>query len=234
MNNDQFHHPRLGTVHIRQSAKTRRISAKWRNGEVYLTVPRGIGLNTTMELLEKLVPRLLQTRPAKLYSEGQRLEFDSLTILIKRQEHLPKRIMAKAACPVSVIEVGSGLDFSDTETAKALSKTICRIARSLASEILLPQAKALAQRLDKQPKSWSISSGHRILGRCSSAGAIALSYMAVFLPRHLRDYVVCHELAHLDEMNHSGRFHELCNRYCCGKEAQYAKELRGFDWPVLR
>ncbi len=234
MPESQFQHPRLGTVHIRRSASTRRLSAKWRNGEIYLTVPRGIGMDATRELFEQLADRLLKSRPSKSYHDSQQLDFDGFSIVIKRQGHFPQKIMAKAGRPVSVIEVGSGLDFADPETTKAVSKMMCRIASSLAEQILLPEAVELSRRLGKQPKSWTISSGHRILGRCSGAGVIALSYIVVFLPRHLRHYVVCHELAHLDEMNHGPGFHKLCDRYCSGRERQYAKELHRFDWPVLR
>ena len=58
--------------------------------------------------------------------------------------------------------------------------------------------------------------------------------MLVFLPTHLRDYIIYHELAHLSEMNHSPRFHALCDAYCRGNESRYIRELNSFRWPVLR
>lgn len=63
---------------------------------------------------------------------------------------------------------------------------------------------------------------------------ISLSAITMFLPPHLRDYIVCHELAHLSEMNHSARFHEICNGYCGGREKSLQKELKAFRWPILR
>lgn len=58
--------------------------------------------------------------------------------------------------------------------------------------------------------------------------------MLVFLPQELRDYIICHELAHLSEMNHSPRFHALLDSYLDGREAMLAARLRAYSWPVLR
>jgi len=43
-------------------------------------------------------------------------------------------------------------------------------------------------------------------GSCSSKSNLNFNFRIIFLPRHLAEYVVVHELCHLKEMNHSSRF----------------------------
>lgn len=46
-------------------------------------------------------------------------------------------------------------------------------------------------------------------GSCNSRGVIRLSWRLMQAPPEMINYVVCHELAHLKEMNHSPRFYAV-------------------------
>lgn len=59
-----------------------------------------------------------------------------------------------------------------------------------------------------------LSSARTRWGSCSSRGGIALNWKLVFMPLAVADYVVCHELAHLKEMNHSPRFWSVVGQLC--------------------
>ncbi len=44
-------------------------------------------------------------------------------------------------------------------------------------------------------------------------GNLNFSYRLLFLPQHLVDYVIAHELCHLREFNHSPAFWKLVEEY---------------------
>ncbi len=58
-------------------------------------------------------------------------------------------------------------------------------------------------------------------GSCSATGTISLNWRLVQTPDPVRDYIIHHELMHLREMNHSGRFWARVEEVCPGwREAE--------------
>jgi predicted metal-dependent hydrolase len=70
-----------------------------------------------------------------------------------------------------------------------------------------------------------LSSARTRWGSCSHRSGIALNWRLVLMPLAVVDYVVCHELAHLKEMNHSPRFWSVVEQLCPDWQA-LRRELR--------
>jgi hypothetical protein len=64
-------------------------------------------------------------------------------------------------------------------------------------------------------------------GSCSKRGNLSFNYKIIFLPEHLRDYIIVHELCHLCELNHSPRFWALVEK-TCPKHQTIRRELRKY------
>ncbi len=62
-------------------------------------------------------------------------------------------------------------------------------------------------------------------GSCSANANLNFNYKLVFLPPHLADYVIIHELCHLAELNHSPAFWAHVAK-ACPDFAQHRNELR--------
>ncbi len=58
-------------------------------------------------------------------------------------------------------------------------------------------------------------------GSCSKRGNLNFNYRLIFLPPKIADYIIVHELCHLQELNHSSRFWNLV-----AKTIPNYKELR--------
>ncbi|MDD2885719.1 MAG: SprT family zinc-dependent metalloprotease [Dechloromonas sp.] len=95
-------------------------------------------------------------------------------------------------------------------------------ARQCFSERLQHYAPALGLH-DAPPLR--LSSARTRWGSCNSRGQIALNWRLIALPLPVIDYVVCHELAHLREMNHSPRFWAVVEQLCPDWAAR-RRELR--------
>lgn len=197
-------------------------------------MPRQLPLPDIHRLLDDFAPRLLECRPTLRYHAPSTMSFPGVEFVLLRQSVAPDRMLAKASLPTCSLEIGSGIDLDSDAATRLASTLLCRMAQKIAPDILLPIGRRHASRIGRHPAAWAISTGFRTLGTCSAKGVISLSYVLVFLPADLRDYIICHELAHLSEMNHSPRFHDLLNRYLDGREALLAAQLRNFSWPVLR
>ncbi|MBD5209884.1 MAG: M48 family metallopeptidase [Bacteroidales bacterium] len=231
-------HKLLGQVIVTFKANARRFIARRRPDCIALTAPARAGIAEVNRALDSMAPRLMAVaQPQQVrFHDGQRLTLDGLDITITSQSVHPDRIVLShsAADSTAVIALGSNISFDDDKAATGISNAMKAVARHAAPRILLPRARELAARLGCRPSGWKISSGARILGQCDSAGIVSLSYMNVFLPAELRDYIICHELAHLSELNHSARFHSVCDAYLGGREKQLAAKLKQFNWPLIR
>ncbi|MHC4881636.1 MAG: M48 family metallopeptidase [Planctomycetota bacterium] len=63
-------------------------------------------------------------------------------------------------------------------------------------------------------------------GSCSSQNNISLNINIAFLPEHLQDYILLHELCHIRHKNHSKAFWAQLDQYCSGRAKELAKELK--------
>jgi predicted metal-dependent hydrolase len=84
-----------------------------------------------------------------------------------------------------------------------------------------------AARIGVQPGRVTLRAMQRKWGSCSQRGHITLNTALCWLPPHLAEYVVVHELAHLRVFNHGKDFKALLRQHLPDWEA-YARELRAW------
>lgn len=70
----------------------------------------------------------------------------------------------------------------------------------------------VATQMGEQVSAVGLSNAKSRWGSCNSRKQIRLNWRLIQAPPHIIQYVVCHEMAHLREMNHSSRFYAVLER----------------------
>ncbi len=69
-------------------------------------------------------------------------------------------------------------------------------------------------------------------GSCSSANNINLNIHLLRIPQQLCDYVILHELCHLEIKNHGPLFHNKLNSLCNHREKELSKALKKYSTAI--
>ena len=99
---------------------------------------------------------------------------------------------------------------SPADAARILEKAL----REKALQLFTERLNHFAHLLGLTVPALSLSAARTRWGSCSLKSGIRLNWRLVHFPRHVVDYVVVHELAHLREMNHSPRFWAIVETIC--------------------
>lgn len=76
-------------------------------------------------------------------------------------------------------------------------------------EVILQLVQIYARRMNLHPKRVTMREMHRRWGSCTDRATVTLNTRLAWLPPEVVEYVVCHELAHLQELNHGPKFWAL-------------------------
>lgn len=71
------------------------------------------------------------------------------------------------------------------------------------------RVELVAAQMGEKITSVALSNAKSRWGSCNSRKQIRLNWRLIQAPPHVIQYVVCHEMAHLKEMNHSARFYAV-------------------------
>jgi len=183
------------TVHLRVSARARRISLRVSrlDGKVTLTHPKGVPATEALafahdraDWLRGHVTEVPTIVPVVLGSQ----------VLIEGDE---VRILPGAGRRV----VRSGDQLQVPGPDRRVPKQVETYLKTLARDRLAQASDAYAQRLGKSFQRISLRDTRSRWGSCSSRGTLMYSWRLIMAPPEVLQYVAAHEVAHLAEMNHS-------------------------------
>lgn len=130
----------------------------------------------------------------------------------------------KASLGEGVMRLPDTLNFERRDIQEWLNKALVEALRWQCQRLLTPRLTQFAQRAGIQFNRVVYKDVSSRWGSCSSLKNLNFSVWLLLAPSHLVDYVLCHELAHLAELNHSPHFWKEVDRIL-GQSQGAAKRL---------
>ncbi len=103
---------------------------------------------------------------------------------------------------------------SDLVDNQKLKLKLTEFYKSCALSYLQNRAHEFAETTGLQPKKIKIQTARLRWGSCTSEKTILLNWKLIVFSEALIDYVIIHELCHLQYMNHSEKFWNLVKLHC--------------------
>ncbi|MFP7570901.1 M48 family metallopeptidase [Marivita sp. S2033] len=189
------------TLKLRKNARARRMTLRISriDGAVTLTVPRGVSerdaLAFALEKQDWVRGHLGKQETRVLVGPGVRLQIAGTDVDLV--QGTGKRLVVTANTVALPVPVETG-----RRHLQAWLKEQARAELSRASD-------RYAHALGRSYTGLTLRDTRSRWGSCSSTGALMYSWRLILAPRPVMEYVAAHEVAHLQEMNHSPAFWRL-------------------------
>jgi predicted metal-dependent hydrolase len=191
------------------------------NGRIRVSAPSTLPLSKIERFLVdhtawieanlKKYETLRDSYPKKEYRSGEKFRFlgQELELCYERGAHSRARCRLQKAYLVVEIpgELWSGFD--PHARHPEMADVVSRFYSQQGKKLLAARIDHFSGQMGLAPSSVSFRSQKTRWGSCSSRGRISMNWRLIFAPPEVIDYVVVHELAHLQHYDHSKSFWAL-------------------------
>ena len=203
---------------IRTSRRSKSISLKIRNGELEVSCP--------YDTSEIFIKNLIERKKVWINKNIDRSRKNH-----KKNDQISKGFITYKGLVLKLIYEKSDFEgitvednvlkilYSDESKSK---KLIIEWLKLQANNFLRARLSFLSKRISIEFNSLTIKSYTARWGSCNIKGDIFLNWKLIMLPESVIDYVLIHELAHINVPNHSRKFWELVKN----KDPNYCKNKR--------
>lgn len=205
---------------IRQSKKAKYIKLTVKDSALHVVIPSYIRLNDkTISVVENFISQKSSWVLDKLAepqedTNPKRLIEDNQIIYLGKTYNLSTNLVQKRKeCRVEIDNADNTIHIYNTNL-EDINALLHDWYRKHAKEFITLRLKELNTFTTKQIKSIRIKNLRSRWGSCSSMGGLNFSWRLILAPVEVVDYVIIHELSHLNHMNHSQRFWQLVEVQC--------------------
>lgn len=195
---------------VRRHPRARRLKLRvLRDGSVQVTAPKSARRSGIQAFVDAAGPWIRQRRAAldaRRLPAAERGPFPARLRLDAIGRLLPVTYVTADAARWRFGRDALTVALVEREPAAA-RRLLIGALKSLADRALAPRLIEWAERGNLRPSSVRWRNQKSRWGSCSSRGGISLNVRLLFLDPDVVDYVLVHELAHLDHPDHSPAFH---------------------------
>lgn len=205
---------------IKISTKAKRIRITIKNGNVIVTVPKGVSTTQARQFIEtkqEWVKRHIQGPTSnkhvakREYACGDKFPYMGILLELKTQNTQLKRIKVQREENVMMVSIP---DFIVGEKRKELIKnSIMTWYKNEAKRVFKYKLDYYSQVMDLEYNRLRVKNQRTRWGSCSSKKNINLNWKILLAPNDVIDYIIIHELTHMKYMNHSQEFWQSVARY---------------------
>lgn len=169
-----------------------------------------------------VVPKGMSMRRAEAFAEGQerwmqeklsalppKISFQDGVVIPVLGQRVEIKVHREDALKVTKIVLEGGILHVRTNKDDP-SARIVRFLKTLIKDELEILSRDKAAEIGRDVQSVSVRDTKSRWGSCSCDGHLSYSWRLIFAPPEAFDYVVAHEVAHLEHLNHSKRFWDVC------------------------
>ena len=199
----------IGEVSVYKRKGQKRLSLSIRNGKIRVNAPYLV----SKKLIENfvinnkgwIIEHLDKTSSSKLkFSDGQRL--GPIFIDIKQGDSSKNYSKFNLEDGILTIKLAHGSDIESQSSQNYIKLKLKVAIVKYAGDTLEPMLDVQSERTALEFKGFKTSITKSKWGSCDTRKIIHLNSLLIMLPDELINYVICHELTHLNNMNHSPKF----------------------------
>ncbi|MCP4437795.1 MAG: M48 family metallopeptidase [Aureispira sp.] len=228
----------IGEIQFKKSSRAKRVNIRVKpNSPVVVSVPQRVSytnakrvLDQHIDWIKKQQAKFAKLHPVTKFEIGS--EFQTKTKIVRvyaTHEAQAYRIATKEELQIYIPKE----EEIKAEHIQQLIKTqIVELLRREAKAYIVPRTLTLAKQHRIKIGKITIKKVKTRWGSCSNKNNINLSLFLMLLPNELIDYVICHELAHVKEKNHSPSFWKHLESLLKGSKV-LDKQLKNYSFQEL-
>ncbi len=125
------------------------------------------------------------------------------------EKHTQQRIRLYTDTEKQMLLLSGNLENNRDKVKRLLNQWLIKFAY----RHFLPWIRELSERIGLKFENLIVRGQNTLWGSCNAKKTISLNYKLLFLPTHLVQYVLLHELCHLKYLNHSKQFWNLLEKW---------------------